>query len=85
MGKLTVTKLVLEEIERAVADAAADDGVLWASTAARRIKDDHPGCALTEQQIEGVIIRAAAKSSVPVQLGHDWHDVPYSALTGVRL
>ena len=85
MGKSMVMNLVFEEIGRAVADASADNSVLWASTAARRIKDTYPGCALTEQQIEDVLIRGAAKAGVAVQFGQDWHDVPYSAVTGVRL
>jgi hypothetical protein len=58
---------------------------LSSSAVARRIKDAHPGCALSEQQIENLVIGFAAKAGVAVQFGQDWHDVPYSAVTGVRL
>ena len=85
MGTSIVMDLVFEEIQRTVAEYAEENGVLWASTAARRIKDAYQGCALTEQQIEDLVIGFAMKAGVAVRFGQDWHDVPYSAGTGERL
>ena len=85
MGTSLVMDLVFEEIRQTVAEVAAENGILWAAAAARRIKDGHPGCALSEQQIEDLAIGFAMKAGVPVRFGQDWHNVPYSAVTGVRL
>jgi hypothetical protein len=70
MTESVVTDLVYEEIERTVADAIANEGVLWASTAARRVKETYPGCAFTEREIEELVIGFAAKAGVPVEFGH---------------
>ena len=85
MGTSVVMDLVFEEIQRTVAEYAEENGVLWASNAARQIKDAYPGCALTEQQIEDLVVGSAMRAGVAVRFGQDWHDVPYSAGTSERL
>ncbi len=70
MGRSVVTDRVFEEIERTVADALATEGVLWASTAARRVKKTYPSCAFTERAIEDLVIGFAAKAGVSVGFGH---------------
>jgi hypothetical protein len=70
MQKSVVTDLMFEEIERTVADAIAHEEVLWASTAARRVKETYPDCAFTERQIEDLVIGFASKAGVPVEFGH---------------
>ena len=70
MGSSVVTDLLFEEINRTVADAIASEEVVWASTAARRLKAAYPGCAYSESQIEELVIGFAAKAGVPVEFGH---------------
>ena len=45
MGRAVVADLL---IQRTVGDAIATDGVIWASTSARQMKETFPGCALRE-------------------------------------
>lgn len=85
MRRSVVMDLVFEEISRRVAEAAAEESILWAPRVARQIKDLHPSCLLSEQLIEDLVIGFSIKSGVAVRYGQDWHKVPYSADTGVRL
>jgi hypothetical protein len=70
MGMSVVTDLLFEEIIRTVADAIATEGVVWASTAARQLKEAYAGCAFTEREIESLVIGFASKAGVPVEFGH---------------
>ncbi len=70
MGRSVVTNLVFEGINRTVAEAIATEGVVWASTAARQLKQAYPGCVFTEREIQDLVIGFASKAGVPVEFGH---------------
>jgi hypothetical protein len=70
MGRSIVTDLLFEEINRTVGEAIATGDVLWASTAARQLKEAYAGSPFTEREIEDLVIGFAAKAGVPVEFGH---------------
>ena len=76
--KPDIMDLVFEEIERCVAEAGAQRGIVSTSIVGKRINATWPGCGLSKRQIEDMIIRLASKAGASVEFGEAkvWHSVP---------
>ena len=64
-----IENLVSAEIQRMVAEARTDGGLLSASQCADRIMRIYPNCGLAENEIANRITMAASSAGVAVQLG----------------
>jgi hypothetical protein len=65
-----VSILVKCEIDRIVAEAAMEGRTLSAPDAAAELLKTYPKCELSEERIADVVMMAAAKAGVAVELGH---------------
>jgi len=61
--------LMLEEVRRVVADAVERRATISAPDAAARIGRTHPNSGLSEREIAGEIMIAAARAGVSVEIG----------------
>ena len=68
MGFSIVDDLVLEEMERIVADAQVDGGLVSATAVADRIKRAYPG-RFSERHITDKLIVVASQAGVAVAIG----------------
>jgi CheY-like chemotaxis protein len=77
-AKPDVMDLIFEEIERNVAEASAEGGIVSTSIVVERINATWPGSGLSKRQIEDMVIRLGSKAGAAVEFGEAkvWHRVP---------
>jgi len=74
--------LVLNAVRKAIAAAIRSGSVVSASECAAEILKTYPACDLDQGEVEDEVVMAAARSSVPVELGapHPAKKAPRSAV-----